>query len=395
MAKWREVKLGEIAYVNMGQSPKSVFFNQTGEGMKFLQGNRTFGRMFPSYDTYTTDITKTADDGDILFTVRAPVGNINLASTKVCIGRGIASIRSKQNQMFLFYYLKSNVDLIRSAENGTTYSSVNRKDLEQFKLYIPDLPTQEKIANILFTYDRLIENNNRRIKLLEKSAEELYKEWFVRMRFPGHENTKFVNGIPEGWEVKRIGEICEVGSSKRVYLSDYVDEGVPFYRSKEIITLSEESQISEPLFISRRAYDKFKNKFGSPLKYDILITSVGTIGVSYMSDGHEFYFKDGNLTWLKTSQKLDIAFYVLSWLKNEVGLNAIKSSLIGTSQSALTIQSLKKIKITIPSKEILNDFSEKVKQIYEMGNNLKRKNQNLIKQRDLLLPRLMSGKMEV
>lgn len=105
----------------------------------------------------------------------------------------------------MYYYLK-----ILGLDKYNTDAAVpglNRNLAHNIKIQIPDLETQEKIAHILSTYDELIENNNRRIQILEKSAEEIYKEWFVRMRFPGHENTKFEKGIPEGWEVKRIGNI--------------------------------------------------------------------------------------------------------------------------------------------------------------------------------------------
>lgn len=389
MAKWREVKLGEIAYVNMGQSPKSEFFNQTGEGMKFLQGNRTFGRMFPSYDTYTTDITKTADDGDILFTVRAPVGNINLASTKVCIGRGIASIRSKQNQMFLFYYLKSNVDLIRSAENGTTYSSVNRKDLEQFKLYIPDLPTQEKIAKLLFIYDRLIENNNRRIKLLEQAAEELYKEWFVRMRFPGHENTKFVNRIPEGWQVKRLGDVCRVTDGTHDTPKP-VEYGVPLITGKNIMNST--IDFSTSYNISKNDHELIKRRSGLKTG-DILFSNIGSIGNSCIVD-YDREFSVKNVIILKPNSEKEMVF-LYYWITNNTTQSMFQNQTNGASQQFIGLTFMRKFKLLVPKIEVLDAFEQKISSIVKHIQLLKRKNQNLIKQRDLLLPRLMSGKMEV
>src|SRR5699024_11211385 len=139
-----------------------IYYNNLGEGIRFLQGNRTFGRIYPTFDTYTTRVTKLANKGDILFTVRAPVGDMNIANYELCIGRGIAAIRGRENHKFLYYSLIYNNELLKTAENGTTYGSVNKSDLENFKLQIPDLETQEKIADILSTYDELIENNNRR-----------------------------------------------------------------------------------------------------------------------------------------------------------------------------------------------------------------------------------------
>src|SRR5699024_4507240 len=140
------------------------------------------------------------------------------------------------NRRFIYYYLKTMQ--LENFNSGAGVPTLNRNHLHSLKIKIPDLETQEKIADILSTYDELIENNNRRIEILEKTAEEIYKEWFVRMRFPGYENTKFIRGIPEGWEVKRVGDLVDVTSSKRIYSKEYVEKGVPFYRSKEVIELS-------------------------------------------------------------------------------------------------------------------------------------------------------------
>lgn len=396
MSKWREVRLKDIADINMGQSPKSEYYNFIGEGLKFLQGNRTFGRLYPTYDTYTSKITKVAEKDDILISVRAPVGDLNLSNDKLCLGRGVAGIRSKEKNLFLFYSLIYNMDSLKTAENGTTYGSINKSDLESFKLQIPDLETQEKIAVILSIYDELIENNNRRIEILEKTAEEIYKEWFVRMRFPGYEKTKFIKGIPEGWEVKKLGDLLNVTSSKRIYSSEYVEVGVPFYRSKEVIQLFKGESISNILYITKERYLEIKEKFGIPLKDDILITSVGTIGVPMLvKDEDYFYFKDGNITWIQSSSKPELAIYLYLWIKSDIGQKQILSSTIGTSQSALTIEKLKKIKNIFPEKQTLLDFNEIIKNIQQSINNLNIKNQNLIKQRDLLLPRLMNGTIEV
>ena len=100
-------------------------------------------------------------------------------------------------------------------------------------------------------------------------------------------------------QVYKLGKLCKIGSSKRIHLSDYVSEGVPFYRSKEVIELANKKNISETLFISQEKFNEIKQKFPVPCKNDILITSVGTIGIPYLVENENFYFKDGNLTWLR------------------------------------------------------------------------------------------------
>lgn len=305
-----------------------------------------------------------------------------------------AIVNKDKADTYFLYYLLNHLDL-SGLDSGTSIPSMTARTYYAIKIDLPDLTTQKRIANILSVYDDLIEANNRRIELLEQTAQELYKEWFVRFRFPGYENAKFEDGIPEGWDIKRIVDLFDITSSKRVYLADYVDAGIPFYRSKEIIQLSQGQAITEPLYISNAAYENFKSKYGAPEKNDILITSVGTIGVSYLVDGHEFYFKDGNLTWIKSGSNKALSLFLFQWLNSQSGKQQLLQSTIGTSQSALTIENLKKIKLLVPTKALIEDYYQKAHFMLEQKSALQMNNRNLAVQRDMLLPRLMSGKLEV
>lgn len=149
-------------------------------------------------------------------------------------------------------------------------------------------------------------------------------------------------------EYVRLGDYCEITSSKRVFAEQYTSIGVPFYRSREIIERREHKEISEPLYISESLYNKFKEKFGVPAKGDILLTSVGTLGVPYLVGDETFYFKDGNLTWMKNfSDKLD-SRYLYYWLNSSFGKSSLLARAIGSSQAALTIDILKKYKFFVP-----------------------------------------------
>lgn len=151
------------------------------------------------------------------------------------------------------------------------------------------------------------------------------------------------------WGKVKVGDCCEVTSSKRIFFSEYVDSGVPFYRSKEIIESSNGQAISEPLFISQEKYDEIKNHFGVPQSGDMLLTSVGTIGVPYIvREKDYFYFKDGNLTWFRNfSDELDPK-YLYFWVKSSEGQSVLNNTTIGSSQKALTIASLKGLEIPCP-----------------------------------------------
>lgn len=163
-------KLKDIADVTMGLSPKSEFYNSNGEGYPFLQGNRTFGRKYPIFDTYTTKITKKANAGDVIMSVRAPVGDLNITPIDVCLGRGVCGIRMKNGkQDFLFYLMKYNIKQLLSKGVGTVFNSVNKNDINNLEIDVPDEDKQDKIALFLCQIDDKIEINekiNRNLDML-------------------------------------------------------------------------------------------------------------------------------------------------------------------------------------------------------------------------------------
>jgi type I restriction enzyme S subunit len=406
MSKYVEKRLGEMIDVNpvvkltKGETYPFIDIDKverqnkfvTNEDMRIFDGQG--GSKFQNGDTVFSRITPCLENRKIAKVKLNHYTDVGFGSTEFFIFRG----KKKLCNNDFAHYLVSSDWVVLPAINSMTGASgrqrADRKFIERLMLKFPDYPTQTRIAEILSAYDDAIENNNRRIAILEKAAEELYKEWFVRFRFPGYKNAKFVNGLPEGWEVERLG-IVNITSSKRIYMSDYVDEGIPFYRSKEVIQSVNGEALSEPLFISTEKYKELKEKFGVPCKNDILITSVGTIGVSFLVDDRIFYFKDGNLTWLQSGTTPKLALYIFLWLNSDIGKSTLLSPKIGTSQSALTIENLKRLKFLKPNDIVLESFYNMVMPLVEQKRTLQSQSQNLVRQRDLLLPRLMSGKLEM
>ena len=157
----------------------------------------------------------------------------------------------------------------------------------------------------------------------------------------------------------KLGDICTITSSKRIFASDYVDVGIPFYRSKEIIEKNRGEEVSSPLYISEEKFDVIKSKFGVPSKDDILLTSVGTIGIPYqVQSSDKFYFKDGNLTWLKDFTKSINPRFIYYFISNSFFRTYLNSICIGSSQAALTIEKLKNIEISDPTKNIQNRVAD-------------------------------------
>lgn len=192
--------------------------------------------------------------------------------------------------------------------------------------------------------------------------------------------------IPKNWKIEKIDNLCNVLSSKRIFYNEYVNSGVPFYRSKEIIEKSNGNNISTELYITDEKFNEIKTKFGVPNEGDLLLTSVGTLGVPYVVKiTDKFYFKDGNLTWFKDFNNLN-SIFLYYWLISENGKNSLNQVAIGSTQKALTIRALKTLKLPIPPLQeqkaiakILSDLDEKIEINRKINENLEELGQTLFK----------------
>jgi len=252
--------------------------------------------------------------------------------------------------------------------------------LENKEIPIPPLPIQQKIVKILDMIQEAVEIQE---KIIEKTKElkkslmaELFKYGAPSFRKGRKLKKTEIGEIPEDWEVVRLGEIAEVTSSKRIFQSEYVQRGIDFYRSKEIVELANNSFKSSEFFISEERYNEIKNKYGVPKKNDILITAIGTIGISWVvPDNRKFYFKDGNLLWIKNLKNLN-PYYLKYFF--DTFLNRIATLPTGAPYKALTIEQLNNFQIALPPlpeqqeiAEILQTIDQKIeiekkkKELYE------------------------------
>lgn len=191
------------------------------------------------------------------------------------------------------------------------------------------------------------------------------------------------------WKEYKLGEIAEITSSKRIFYSEYVPQGIPFYRSKEIIDLYNKRNVSSELFISETRYNEIKDKFGVPKDNDILLTSVGSLGIPYkVKKNDKFYFKDGNLTWFKDiNRDLLLSDYLMFWLTSSIGKQKLDEITIGSTQAALTISGLKTITIELPSIDeqnsivsILSSLDDKIDLLYRENATLEQMAETLFRQ---------------
>lgn len=282
--------------------------------------------------------------------------------------------KSIANPVYYYYLFQLPYNPVKTIINQCAQAGIRGSELCNIKVPKPSLTIQNKIANILSTYDDLIENNNKRIKLLEQMAEDLYKEWFVRFRFPGYENAEFENGIPKDWNIKSISEIAEINAGgdapKEFSLEKTKEYSIPIYSNG----------------IKDDGLYGYSNK--ATIKDNgITISARGTVGFVCLRD--EPYLP---IVRLISVHSLEIPLSI-NWL-----FLLLKNDIIegyGTSQQQITVPYFKRKKILVPTEELICNFYEITKPIFSEKKKLKIINTNLIKQRDLLLPRLMSGKLEV
>ena len=240
-------------------------------------------------------------------------------------------------QWFIYYSLSQEYqNQINKQVSGATRQRISRNNLGLIEIPIPPLSIQRHIIKKLDKIFAGIEKARQNTEKNLQNARELFEAYLQSI---------FANP-GKGWEEKALGEIGEITSSKRVYKREYVKEGVPFYRIKEIKELANKKSITVELFISKNRYAEIKNIFGVPSAGDILMTAVGTIGETYVVEKEdEFYFKDGNVLWFKKYHSVDPYYlkYVLMAF-----VEKIKKLSAGAAYKALTIEKLNKHKIFIP-----------------------------------------------
>lgn len=190
----------------------------------------------------------------------------------------------------------------------------------------------------------------------------------------------------EEWKECKLGDVCNISSSKRIFAEEYQSQGIPFYRGKEIIEKHNKNSVSSELFISETRYEEIKSKFPVPQKNDILLTSVGTLGVPWLVDEENFYFKDGNLTWLRSNIEYLNPSFLYYWLESNYAKNQIDAKCIGSTQKALTIDTLSKFDISLPPlptqqkiSAILSSLDDKIELNNKINTNLEHQAQAIFK----------------
>ncbi len=410
--KFKHHLLGDLIRVKHGFAFKSEYFSfESGEKIVLTPGNfyeEGGFKLRPNKDRYYSgdyphDFLLKKNDLIIAMTEQTygllgspaliPENNKYLHNQR--LGK-FELLRNNQVSVFFLYYLfhiKGLRDEISNTASGTKIRHTAPERISKIKIPLPPLPIQKKIAAVLSAYDDLIENNNRRIALLEKMAEELYREWFVRLRFPGHDNVKIIKGIPEGWEVGIIGNLFNVKSGYAFKSDDLGDMGHPIIKITNI----------QNGFIDKVDVQRFSGNIHKRIAQfelmdgDFLIAmtgaQVGKTGLFMMSKERFFLnqrvgkffhrlINDNNIIFIKI-------FCQTNYFKSQ-----IENYAIGAAQPNISGAQIESIKILIPTENLLKRFSLLTKPFLQKIFSLKKQNENLILFRDCLLSRLMSGSID-
>lgn len=344
------------------------------------------GCKFQNGDTLMARITPCLENGKIAM---ASIPDKGIGSTELFVFRGKKGITDND---FVYYFLKQDYIRDLATNSMTGASGRQRADLKFIKkiaFKLPPLPLQQKIASILSAYDTLIENNTRRIRLLEQMAENLYKEWFVRFRFPGYEKVEMVNGLPKGWEVKRIVNIGRVETGKTPPMSnqDLYGGDILFVKTPDMREKMFVSSTSETLSQDGNNYQLTKLL---PVN-SIMVSCIGTAGVVSINAKPAHTNQQINSIILNNLEDLEWLYYVCRQLKPTIELFGAT----GVTMTNLSKGKFEKLKIVVPKVDIRESFHKRIEPFFKEIFALDQQNQLLTRQRDLLLPRLMSGKLEV
>ena len=390
---WKEVKLGDIVDITMEQSPKSEFYNKRNEGMPFLQGSATFGFMHPYFETYSSDIKKIAVNGSVLMSVRAPVGDLNIANADVCIGRGLCSINGKSNiiNRYIFYLLSYYKPKLLNMQKGTTFGAITKDDILNFKVLIAeDIEEQKRIASALSKIDTYLENTIKLIGEKERFKRGIAKKLLTCKEGENIPEARF-KGFEGEWEIVKLGDICLINNKS---LKENTDKNYKFKYidltavKKGIINFSNDYTTFENAPISARRIIN---------KNDIIMATVRPylLGHAFIDFEVKDYICSKGFAVLTANSNIEMK-YIYQYLYSDDMAKQIKSRLVGSTYPTIRLSDIKELKIKIP---------KSIKEQEKIGGYLSlldKEIDNLKKQKELInemkrgaMQKLLSGKVRL
>ena len=406
--KWEKVKLGDCCTkIGSGSTPKGGSTVYIDEGVALIRSQNVYNLSF-DYSGLVFINSEAAEKlngvkiepNDILLNITGDsVARTCLVPIEVIparVNQHVSIIRPRKNVLdatFLSYYLASpfmqSFMLGLAVGKGTSRNAMTKDMISNFEIPCPAMAIQKKIASILKSYDDLIENNQKHIKLLEEAAQRLYKEWFVDLRFPGHEGVNVVDGVPEGWKIKKIEELADTmsgGTPTRSHEEYYSSGEILWLKTKELndgFIFDTEEKITEA---------GLKNSSAKLFEKGCIIlamygATIGRLGISSVT------MCCNQACCVLKIKEIFLFEYVYLWLVNNREMLISRGR--GSAQSNLSQELIKQIEVRIPSEGVLIKFSNVVDKLLKNKEILEKQISSLREARDRLLPKLMSGEIEV
>ncbi len=380
--KWETVNLGELcSVITKGTTPSNIGASFTDRGIKYIRSEMLTSAkyicgelLYISQETHERLKRSQLMAGDILFSM----AGVYLGKTAILrpedvpanTNQAVALIRvdtDKANNEFVYYFLNvpEVIKFSNTIQSQSAQPNINLKQIGQLKIQLPPLCSQNRIVEILSAYDDLIQTNQRQIKLLEEAAQRLYKEWFIDLRYPGHENVPVVDGVPEGWSRKKVTDLLQIKYGKDHKALE--DGDIPVYGSGGIM------RKVKPILYSGES---------------VLIPRKGSL--------NNILFVDGDF-WT-----IDTMFYSVPLIINTAKYMYLFLSCldmysfnIGAAVPSMTINILDGIDVLLPDKDTLLRFENHVSALFDRIKLMKKQNDSACEARDRLLPKLMSGEIAV
>lgn len=408
--KWEKVKLGKYVEILSGFAFKSKDFLNCGVPVIKIKNITQEGVTLEDVSYISKELADKNEKyhlnyNDILIALTG--SHINQMSSVVgriarvkyhedsLLNQRVGKVFAKDSKLcdidYVYYFLSQDyikISLASKAGGAANQANISPNDVKSLTVRWPDIETQHRIADILSAYDDLIENNQKQIKLLEEAAQRLYKEWFVDLRFPGHENTKIVDGVPEGWSVYPFSSKVDImsGGTPKTSIPDYYNGKIPFYTPKDSdgAFFAYKTQIN----ITEGGLKNCNSRLYPPKT--VIITARGTVGKTTilavpMAMNQSCYA-------LKMKEN-DAPYYLFFALNNEI--KALQTMANGGVFNTIIGKTFDSINIQIPKDPLIYGFEKTVRPFMEQIKNKLQANSKLVEARDRLLPKLMSGEVKV
>ena len=383
--KWEIAKLGKIAIIRTGKLDSNAAVIG-GRYPFFTCDPNTLSIDVWAYDTEAVLLAGNNASGN--YTAKYYKGKFNAYQRTYIIE---SANEEELNIRYLCYALNQQLRLLKTMSSGSTTKFLTIRMLDNLDIPLLGINIQTQIVNILSAYDDLIENNQKQIKLLEEAAQRLYKEWFVNLRFPGHENTKIVDGVPEGWRVASIADICDTvgGGTPSTKIQSYYEKGdilwvtpTDITRNFSLALLDTEKKITP---------EGLKNSSAKMLPAEtILMTSRASVGFFGMCK-YEVCTNQGFISCIPKRENLQM--YLLFNLKSRV--EEIRQKAGGSTYLEISKTVFRELKIILPKDEVLAEYQKNVHDIFDEIYCRTEMIKSLVDMRNRLLPKLMSGEVEV